>query len=537
MTSRFVDGILGNDANDGLAAVTGGGHGPKLTLNGAEDSPVAAGDVIYVRPAVYRELWTWDVSGGNAYVVGTVTLTNGSTTVQGAGTLWLANVAANYMFHCTLFASGADGVTNGTATFTSAAGNFQASMVGYIIQINTKGAYKIANVGAANSITLSDPNGLGWPAAGAGLTYSVMSGMGPFDVLSVTDNTHLELTAPWNGPTLTGLAYITYNPIRAIGDVTGQIWGVGGTVRITGANAGDTAAVRADCIDLASVAYRVLRGFACDLTSSYSITSTSPSYITVEDCSFQALVSTAIIINGAGQLACTFRRCVFYSTISTQLCIVFINGATVNNSAHLVSNCEAIATAGLARFVRIGGGTVRNCVVLGGGASQGVRITTALTVGQTISVQNGIFQGITTALFATAVGEITPNFNTFFSNGTNYTNTTAGASDLTYPALFTLPLLFAGQAGISGYRLPPPMLGELSQWSPIRALAGFGEAPADVLGIKRPGTSAKNSWGGCAVSKPTARHSNGANRDKFAKVYRRGPTANHHPGRGSQHDD
>lgn len=63
MTTRYVDGTDGNDANDGLAAVAGGGHGPKKSLTGAEDTPVVAGDLVHVRPGVYRETLTCDVSG------------------------------------------------------------------------------------------------------------------------------------------------------------------------------------------------------------------------------------------------------------------------------------------------------------------------------------------------------------------------------------------------------------------------------------------------------------------------------------------
>ena len=58
MTVRYV-GIGGNDANDGLSWAN-----RKLTLNGAENTPVEAGDTVYVGPGTYRELLTCDVSGG-----------------------------------------------------------------------------------------------------------------------------------------------------------------------------------------------------------------------------------------------------------------------------------------------------------------------------------------------------------------------------------------------------------------------------------------------------------------------------------------
>ena len=70
MTARYV-GIGGNDGNSGLTWAL-----RKLTLNGVEDTPVAAGDTVYVGPGVYREQLALDVSGtsGNEIVyIGDVT--------------------------------------------------------------------------------------------------------------------------------------------------------------------------------------------------------------------------------------------------------------------------------------------------------------------------------------------------------------------------------------------------------------------------------------------------------------------------------
>lgn len=57
MTIRYV-GMGGSDANDGLSWAT-----RKLTLNGVEDTPVVAGDTVYVGAGTYREQLTVDVSG------------------------------------------------------------------------------------------------------------------------------------------------------------------------------------------------------------------------------------------------------------------------------------------------------------------------------------------------------------------------------------------------------------------------------------------------------------------------------------------
>ena len=63
MTTYYV-GSGGSDANDGLTWAT-----RKLTLNGAEDIPVVAGDTVYVAPGVYRELLTLDVSGSSGNLI------------------------------------------------------------------------------------------------------------------------------------------------------------------------------------------------------------------------------------------------------------------------------------------------------------------------------------------------------------------------------------------------------------------------------------------------------------------------------------
>lgn len=59
MTTYYV-GTGGNNSNDGTTWAN-----RKLTLNGAEDIPVTAGDTVYVGPGTYRETLTVDVSGSS----------------------------------------------------------------------------------------------------------------------------------------------------------------------------------------------------------------------------------------------------------------------------------------------------------------------------------------------------------------------------------------------------------------------------------------------------------------------------------------
>jgi len=59
MTTRYV-GPGGNNGNDGLSWAN-----RKLTLNGVEDTPVEAGDTVYVGAGTYRETLTCDVDGSS----------------------------------------------------------------------------------------------------------------------------------------------------------------------------------------------------------------------------------------------------------------------------------------------------------------------------------------------------------------------------------------------------------------------------------------------------------------------------------------
>lgn len=63
MAIRYV-GPGGNDGNNGLTWAL-----RKLTLNGVEDTPVVAGDTVYVGPGVYREMLVGDVSGNLGNII------------------------------------------------------------------------------------------------------------------------------------------------------------------------------------------------------------------------------------------------------------------------------------------------------------------------------------------------------------------------------------------------------------------------------------------------------------------------------------
>ena len=266
-----------------------------------EAKPVAAGDTVYVGPGTYRETLTCGVSGGNPYSTGTISVANGSATVTGSSTLFntSSNVLANFIFWVLQLAHGTNGVaTNATAGFTSAGGNFQAGHVGHTIRIGTIGSYIIASIVSATSITVRNADNTTPTFSGqTGLTYDVGPEQ-PYTIASITDNTHLTLAQPWSGPTLTGLAYITYNPISYIADVTGAFTdGVGGPVRITGSD-NDQTNNRSYGISCAKN-YRCFQGFTFDGNASFGIYFNAAQYTIVTDCDFKSSAADLYVTGAA----------------------------------------------------------------------------------------------------------------------------------------------------------------------------------------------------------------------------------------------
>lgn len=224
------------------------------------------------------------------------------------------------------------------------------------------------------------------------------------------------------------------NPITYIGDYGGaNTDGVGGVVRITGSDNDQTAA-RASCVTAASKNYRTFRGITFDMGSGSLVSlTTACSNWSVEDCYFGAMptpTTAAVFVGGTGT-SNVVRRCMFLNARSYG--VEFSHTATVDNAGHTVENCIFIASNRGVSVVRVGGITVRNCLFLGG--TSGVRVVTALSGGQTVTVNNCILTGITTAFQATATGEITENYNALFTNSADRTSVDTGANSNAYPPL------------------------------------------------------------------------------------------------------
>jgi hypothetical protein len=224
------------------------------------------------------------------------------------------------------------------------------------------------------------------------------------------------------------------SPITYIGDYTGaNTDGVGGVVRITGSD-NDQSATRANCITATSKNYRTFRGFLFDLCTSNLATFDGCTNTIIQDCNFSRFQAglDALVIQGAAQAAAKVERCLFRCV---QIGIKFTHSSTVDNAGHEVLNCIFVgANNHMVRSDRVGGITVKNSTFLD--CTAGVRVNTALTAGQTVTVNNCIFTKCNLGVGATTTAEFVEDYNAFHGNIADRTNVSTGSNSNTYPPLF-----------------------------------------------------------------------------------------------------
>lgn len=273
------------------------------------------------------------------------------------------------------------------------------------------------------------------------------------------------------------------SPITYIGDEDGSHTdGVGGAIRVTGSN-DDTTVTRASCITDTSHNYRTFRGFHFDSTSSVAVNLQNPQNWIIEQCAFHAVVG-GVQIQGASQLTCTVRRCLFIALSGNG--VIFSHSANLSDIGHVVENCILIgmpgATAALISFSMIGGGTVRNNSLCG--APIGIRVPVTLTSGQVITANNNIITACVTGMSAATLGNLVEDYNNVSLCSTARANVNTGANSQAYPILLAMPLL------TMGIHVPIPFA--LDPASALQAIAGTGVATLDLYGDTR---SSPSAWG------------------------------------------
>lgn len=276
------------------------------------------------------------------------------------------------------------------------------------------------------------------------------------------------------------------NPIIYIGDVTGENTdGVGGVVRITGSN-DDQSATRFRGIFVSSKDYRTFRGFLIDFAVQSSVEIVNSDYIIVEDCVLM-YSETQVRIEGTSHDA-IIRRCY----------LAYGNGgfwafhATGVDGIHTIENCIINDNLYRGIFIQlVDNVTCRNLLLSGNQLAIDAVLDNPYTgtINNSLIVANSV-RGIRRL----STGTFTEDYNTFFRNGVDRDGVAVGGNSVTYPPLFISPIIYSGESQASGFKFPW-WYGELSEWSQIRAITGTNEPSVDMLGIARPATASKNSWG------------------------------------------
>lgn len=276
------------------------------------------------------------------------------------------------------------------------------------------------------------------------------------------------------------------SPITYIGDYTGaNTDGVGGVVRITGSDNNITA-TRASCVTATSKDYRTLRGFTFDITSSFLVSLvTACSNWIIEDCHFLVSAGHQISMAGTGT-GNTVRRCIFRGDQSRHG-IFISHSSTVDNAAHVIENCLFVGGNRGITDDRVGGITVRNSLFLHN-SNAGVRVATAVSAGQTVTVNNCILYGLNAGFWATTTGEIVENYNSLFGNSTDRTNTATGANSNAYPPLFDARWFFEM---VNGGNMLTPF--DMASYSALIDVAGTSPPSADMRGTTVQGS--QREWG------------------------------------------
>jgi len=363
-----------------------------------------------------------DASAGTSWATRFLTIAKAATVVSAGGDIVYVG-PGTYREQVTMTVSGGNTYSTGTVAVTN----------GSTIVTGSSTLFVTGSVAANDYFK---------PVPTAGTTIA-----GAIKIASVDSETQITLSSAYDGPTVSGLSYITWRSIQWIGDYGGtNTDGVGGVVRITG-SADDISASRVSCITASSVNYNRVVGFAFDLPTSQGVNLPSAQYWIIDKCHFQSVPNGNgdIVINGASQLGLTVQNCYFGAKISSNQSggVSTRHSTTLSNIGHVIQNCVFDAGIGATNDVNgvhalvvyaVGGTTFRNNIVKVGGL--GVEVYTALAAGQTIQVINNLFLGAMTALEGTATTEIIEDYNTFSGNATNRTNTNVGANSITYPPLF-----------------------------------------------------------------------------------------------------
>lgn len=500
----FFCGENGDDANDGRSWPT-----RRETITGLLRVPgFQAGDRLRVGPGTYREQVELRNGGRTKTSAGSISVTEGSKIVTGTGTNWDPAVEAGDRIIVPWLAYGLSGDGTGgtgdigaTGIFDSNGGandaEFSANLVGFCINIDGVGSYLIAGVTDSDTITLTDINGLGFPAVG-NFDFWVPSNEGSYEIESVDSDTQITLKRPWSGPDYTwsnlrytnkpAKGYEIFRPIYLIGDETGaNTDGIGGIVRITGSD-NDQSVTRNYGILGESRDYWVIKGFQIDTVDIDCIRIDDGTHITIEDVRTLSPDDTDSHIMLMGHIdMCTVRRCALFGGKQAW-------GITLSDTGHHKQQYNIFENIYAATYkpfqVDDYSNTVIKCCISGMNCEDFLTVPAGMVAGMSVFIHDcEIHYANNDGLLANALGDIVANWNNYWDNNNDRTNVgVAGATNTTVLYIPELPMLF------DGVRYPVRFYPPSEWWSPAQ-YTGLYPANEDIYGIARPTIKTKRSLG------------------------------------------
>jgi hypothetical protein len=398
--------------------------------------------------------------------------------------------------------TGTDGVTNGTTTFVAASGSFTSGDVDKIINIVTKGRYRITGFTNSTTVTLS-----GSPSSGSGLTWNLGGAVATIGAILANAN-----AAVTNGDTV----YIGAGVYREVvtmglsptaevvvaGDVDGSKTGDAGEIQWTAYLTSDTAIPSSTAVlitnqkDFFTFRFITFIGGNAATISSSNASSTDWK---IEDCTFitgfhgNQNINHIFCTGGFGvALNWTVDRCRFLSGGRTSINITLTTGSGADYDANfLIRDCICISGAG--SFVSVttsgtsteegGGVDVVNCTYFGQGAilatvSVRVSLSVPCTINNSVSYGGGI------SINSAESGAMVEDYNLLYGGTAPRALTATGTHSVS--SGYYAPLFFVGQELQYGANLRPFGM-PAGAASPLLGFGNDGNAPSvDILNRIRP---------------------------------------------------
>lgn len=414
--------------------------------------------------------------------------------------------------------TGADGVTNGSTTFTSASASFVSGDVDKLINIVGKGRYRITGFTNSTTVTLS-----GSPSSGSSLTWNIGGAVASMGALlanstgAVAGGDTIYVGGGGSGALGVYREVITIGQapssvVSVIGDVDGSHTGDSGGVILSDYTTNDTTAgstsANLNGNSKANWSFSKLMIFKGNSGSVITMGTDAHDW-SFTDCMIfggsgnVALLTSTSTAGGATALNLTIDRCSLYTARGSGYISITCNqsgSSSGDNDLHVTiknsffsgnGTCVAIASTS-STGVKPGGVNVRNCTAWGASTflSTGAGWSTAIpaTVNNCLMLSGA---SGSTCLSANTSGQITEDYNIIWGFATPRANVTAGTHSISDTS--RAPLVHLGQERIFGDPLWRAFCEPMST-SPILGFGNDGNQSAyDMRNKPKPAGGASAS--------------------------------------------